>query len=90
MTYLYAKWNGDIECAELIEQKMESWATSGAYVRRSALRALVRNFSGVDLPPSFLDKTTFVSKNDSEYSEGILCAKLRAYFAFIRLLHFRR
>jgi hypothetical protein len=79
ITYLYAKRNGNTSFPSKVESRSSFFASPGPYLRRSTLISLGRNISGVELPRSIFDDTTFENDEvvDSETVGAMLSAQLR-------------
>ncbi|KAN0074125.1 hypothetical protein V8E54_008062 [Elaphomyces granulatus] len=63
----FTRWNrnDNAKFLERVENKEIFWASPGSYLRKSTLVSLARNISGLELPPSLYQDTTFGSTDDS-------------------------
>jgi hypothetical protein len=68
---IYALQNDNAKFLERVENREVFWASPGSYLRKSTLVSLARNISGLELPPSLYQDTTFGSIDDSVDSTPI-------------------
>jgi hypothetical protein len=64
-----------------LENKEVFWGSPGSYLRKSTLVSLARNISGLELPPSVYNDTTFEEATDAQNGQDALsqfAAQLRA------------
>ncbi|KAI9371257.1 hypothetical protein BJX61DRAFT_512154 [Aspergillus egyptiacus] len=81
ISYLYAKRRGDTSVKEKVDAT-RFWPTMGRYLNRSTLVTMARCISGCDLPPSFVEGSTFELEGDQAEQKStdagmVLSAQLR-------------
>lgn len=80
---------GYTEFTSAVEEKVGFWKAPGRYLERSTLRALARNFSGLELSESVIEGQTFIDEtvDDAEREEAseILADKLREFFENVEM-----
>jgi hypothetical protein len=59
ITIINAQRANNTPFLQRLEGKEVFWASPGSYLRRSTLVSLARNISGLELPPSLYNETTF-------------------------------
>ncbi|KAJ9264572.1 hypothetical protein DTO212C5_7075 [Paecilomyces variotii] len=57
ITYLNAKKSENTAFTSTVEGRDQFWASPGEYLEKSTLKALARNISGLELPPTLLQHT---------------------------------
>ncbi|KUL89945.1 hypothetical protein ZTR_02890 [Talaromyces verruculosus] len=80
ITVLHAMRKGNDEFISELQKKDEFWPSPGEYLQRATLVALAKNISGLNLPESVLNDTTFsenVDDNNPLNTSMILAADLR-------------
>lgn len=63
-----------MEWVEAVEARKVFWASPGPYLEKSTLKALGRNISGVELPPSLYENETFESNAPPTINDDALLA----------------
>ncbi|KAF3385932.1 hypothetical protein DPV78_012543 [Talaromyces pinophilus] len=80
LTVLHAIRTGNKEFVSQLQQKERFWASPGKYLQRGTLVSLARNISGLDLPESIYQDTTFpetVGSQDPEETAMVLTLQLK-------------
>ncbi|PGH11390.1 hypothetical protein AJ79_04891 [Helicocarpus griseus UAMH5409] len=77
ITYIDAKQKGNLAWVQDVESRKVFWATPGSYLRKSMLRTLARNISGVEMPPAIYEGNTFESGDDVGDADLIVAGLLR-------------
>lgn len=67
-----------MEWVEKVDQRKVFWSIPGPYLRKPMLCTLVRNVSGVKLPPSMYERNTFECNDEIGNADVILSADIRA------------
>ncbi|CRG92559.1 Pc12g04220 [Talaromyces islandicus] len=83
ITVIHAKRTGNEEFISQLQQKDKFWASPGRYLQRATIVALARNISGLDLPESIYNDTTFpdaISDQEAQDTAMILASDLRAAY----------
>jgi hypothetical protein len=71
MTYINAQKERYSEFLATIENKEVFWPSPGPWLRRSTLTSLARSISGIELPPSIYQDTTFDADGSKRYEAAV-------------------